>query len=55
MIISLFGGRAAEELFFNKITSGSRDDLLKATNIIQNYIVNFGMSKSIGKLSFKVG
>jgi len=36
------------------VTSGARDDLVRATSIIQNYVINFGMSKSIGKLSFKV-
>jgi len=44
MCVSL-GGRMAEELFFNTITTGASDDLQKVTNIAQNMVVRFGMSK----------
>jgi len=49
----LLGGRVAEELIFNEITTGSENDLSKATNIAMKMVAEFGMSEKIGPLSLK--
>lgn len=46
------GGRASEQIFFEKITTGAQDDLKKVTQIAYAQIVQFGMSDKIGNLSF---
>jgi cell division protease FtsH len=42
------GGRAAEELTFNDITSGASSDLQKVTQIARTMIMRLGMSKKLG-------
>ena len=49
----LLGGRAAEELTFNEITTGAHDDLSKVSNYAQKMVMEFGMSEKIGPLSLK--
>ena len=49
----LLGGRAAEELTFNEITTGAQDDLSKVSNYAQKMVMEFGMSEKIGPLSLK--
>jgi cell division protease FtsH len=44
-IISLLGGRAAEEIEFNEFTGGAASDLDKATRIARNMVEMFGMSE----------
>lgn len=44
-IISLLGGRAAEELVFNEFTGGAASDIDQATRIARTMVVDFGMSK----------
>ncbi|KAF7491995.1 AFG3-like protein 2 [Sarcoptes scabiei] len=46
------GGRASEQIFFNRITSGAQDDLQKVTKIAYSQIVQLGMSDKVGNLSF---
>jgi AFG3 family protein len=46
------GGRASEEIFFGKITSGAQDDLKKVTQNAYSQIVQLGMSEKVGHLSF---
>ena len=53
MLCTLYGGRAAEEVFFGYVTTGARDDVNKASEIITNLIAVQGMGKSIRNLSFK--
>jgi len=43
-ITCLLAGRAAEELVFNEITTGAKDDLNKATNIAREMVCSYGMS-----------
>ena len=43
-ICGLLGGRIAEELTFNEITTGAQDDFKKATNIARRMVTEFGMS-----------
>lgn len=44
------GGRAAENLVFNRITTGAQNDLEKVTKIAYSQIKKFGMSKSLGPI-----
>lgn len=46
------GGRASEQVFFGRITSGAQDDLQKVTKIAYSQIVQLGMSEKVGNLSF---
>lgn len=43
-IAGLLAGRGAEELVFNEITTGAKDDLNKATNIAKEMVCSYGMS-----------
>jgi cell division protease FtsH len=44
-IIQLLGGRAAEQLIFNEVTTGASNDLERATSIARNMVTIFGMSE----------
>ncbi|EDV21649.1 uncharacterized protein TRIADDRAFT_30182 [Trichoplax adhaerens] len=46
------GGRVAEQIFFNRITTGAQDDLSKVTNNAYAQVIKFGMNEAIGNLSF---
>lgn len=46
------GGRASEQIFFKKITTGAQDDLKKVTQVAYAQMVQFGMSEKLGNLSF---
>ena len=46
------GGRASEQIFFSRITSGAQDDLQKVTKNAYSQIVQLGMSEKVGNLSF---
>jgi cell division protease FtsH len=48
----LMGGRVAEELFMNHMTSGASNDIERATDIAQHMVCEFGMS-ALGPLSFR--
>jgi cell division protease FtsH len=48
----LLGGRAAEELIFNEITTGAHNDIERATQIARHMVYEFGMSERVGPLSF---
>jgi cell division protease FtsH len=52
-LVILLGGRAAEELTFEEITTGASDDLSKATAYATRMVTEFGMSDKIGPLSLK--
>ena len=43
-ICGLLGGRVAEELTFDEVTTGAQDDFKKATNIARRMVTEFGMS-----------
>lgn len=45
------GGRAAEELIFNRLTTGAGDDINKATDIARKMVCNWGMSEKLGPLA----
>ena len=48
----LMGGRVAEELFMNHMTSGASNDIERATDIAQHMVCEFGMS-DLGPLAFR--
>ncbi len=50
-IASMLGGRAAEELVFNELTTGASNDIDKATSIARQMVIEFGMSE-IGPINF---
>jgi len=45
----LMGGRAAEELIFNEISTGAADDLDRATDIARQMVTRFGMADTLGQ------
>ncbi len=47
----LLGGRAAEEIVFDNVSTGATDDLQKATDIARRMVEQFGMSPKIGPLA----
>jgi cell division protease FtsH len=49
----LMGGRVAEELTFNEITTGAQNDISKATEMAQRMVTEFGMSDRVGALSLR--
>lgn len=44
----LLGGRCAEKLIFNTLTTGASDDLEKATRLMSLYLTKYGMNKKYG-------
>jgi cell division protease FtsH len=52
-LLVLMGGRAAEALTFNEITTGAHDDLTKATSLATKMICEFGMSDALGPVTYK--
>lgn len=51
-ILQLFGGRAAEEVFYGKdgITTGAENDLIRATELTYRMVATWGMSEEIGPI-----
>ncbi len=46
------GGRAAEEVFFGKISTGAQNDLERITKLAYNMIVMYGMNSKVGQVSY---
>ena len=51
-IIVLLGGRVAEQLIFNDISTGASNDIERATDIARSMITKYGMSKKLGPITF---
>ncbi|MEZ5041449.1 MAG: ATP-dependent zinc metalloprotease FtsH [Saprospiraceae bacterium] len=47
-----FGGRAAEKLIFNKVSTGAQNDLDQVTKMAYSMITIFGMNDKVGQISF---
>jgi cell division protease FtsH len=47
-----FGGRVAEEIVFNRISTGAANDIKQATDVAQKMVRSWGMSEELGALSF---
>lgn len=48
MLVGLVGGRAAEEIVFDTVTTGAANDIERATSIARNMVTRYGMSKRFG-------
>lgn len=51
-LCSILGGRAAEEIFFDEISSNAVDDLEKATKQAYSMVLNYGLSDALRNLSY---
>ena len=51
-ITSAVGGRASEDIFFGKVSTGALNDLEKVTKQAYAMVVYFGLNKKIGNISF---
>ncbi|MEO7923673.1 MAG: ATP-dependent zinc metalloprotease FtsH [Chitinophagaceae bacterium] len=51
-ICMTLGGRASEEIFFNKISTGAQNDLQQITRIAYAMVTVYGMNDKIGNISF---
>jgi cell division protease FtsH len=51
-IAVLFGGRIAEELFMNQMTTGASNDFQRATALAREMVTRFGMSESLGPMVY---
>ena len=49
----LMGGRAAERMIFNEISTGAADDLAKVTDIARSMVTRFGMSEEGGQVIYE--
>jgi cell division protease FtsH len=49
----LLGGRAAESLVFEEVSTGAADDLVRATDIARNMVVRFGMTTELGQVALE--
>ena len=52
MLASAMGGRVAEEVVFDEMTTGASNDLEQATNIARTMVTRYGMSEKLGPRTF---
>ena len=52
-MIVLLGGRAAESLVFDEVSTGAADDLAKATEIARSMVVRYGMDPKLGLVAYE--
>lgn len=52
-IIGLLGGRAAEDYFFNEITTGASNDIERATKLARSMVCQLGMSENMGPVMWE--
>jgi len=52
MMVMALGGRCAEELFFNRITTGASDDIKRVTQIAGALVTQYGMSTELGCVNY---
>ena len=48
----LFGGRIAEELFMNQMTTGASNDFERATQMVRDMVTRYGMSDALGPMVY---
>ena len=54
-IAALLGGRVAEELFLDDISTGASNDIQRATSMARRMVTVYGMSEKLGAVSFDSG
>ena len=52
-ICVLLGGRVAEKVVFNHLSTGASDDLAKATDIARSMVLRYGMCEKLGHVSYE--
>lgn len=52
IVATFHGGRTAEQLIFNEITTGAADDIKRATELARRMVTDFGMSEKLGPRTF---
>ncbi len=55
MIAVKMGGRLAEEIFLDQMTTGASDDIRRATDMARRMVCEWGMSEKLGPLTFESG
>jgi len=50
-LIGLLGGRSAEEIIFNDVSTGASNDIERATDIAKQMVCNWGMSDTVGPIA----
>jgi cell division protease FtsH len=51
--VVLLGGRVAENLIFQEISTGAQNDLFRATDIARSMVREYGMSERLGPITFE--
>jgi cell division protease FtsH len=50
--VTILGGRAAEEVVFQRVTTGASNDLERATDLARKMVMEYGMSDELGAMTF---
>ena len=53
MLVGMLGGRAAEEIVFDTVTTGASNDIEKATSVARAMITQYGMSEKFGLIGLE--
>jgi cell division protease FtsH len=51
-LVTMLGGRAAEEVVFDRVTTGASNDLDRATDLVRKMVMEYGMSNALGPMTF---
>jgi cell division protease FtsH len=51
-LVTMLGGRAAEEMVFQRVTTGASNDLERATDLARKMVMEYGMSDALGPMTF---
>jgi cell division protease FtsH len=51
-LVTMLGGRAAEEVVFERATTGASNDLERATELVRKMVMEYGMSDELGPMTF---
>ena len=51
-LVTMLGGRASEEVVFQRVTTGASNDLERATDLARKMVMEFGMSDDLGPMTF---
>jgi cell division protease FtsH len=51
-VVTLLGGRAAEQIVFDEITTGAENDLQRVTQVVRQMVMRWGMSERLGTISY---